>query len=308
MIDFRLFRQLWYFLALAEERHFGRAAKRLGISQPPLTQQIQMLEQTLRVRLFERSRSQTTLTPAGLAILPSVQRLAEQAARLESIVMEVRNGVVEQVTIGAINSAIVGLLPTVIRDVRLLFPGANIALFELDSTTAWERLVSKEIDIAFGRYDRHTGDVKVAQLADDRLLAAIPSTNPLAWLRCGAHPPGPCRLLSGRRGVQVAGGRPADRHGLDRMDRGDPAGLRDRGTGAGPALAAADGVTAGFQAPFPASLIEIAVAATIRKSARATAKRRYAPAPLPGQRLSQAASRRRDRRRSCAIRRSAARS
>ncbi|GAA4132842.1 LysR substrate-binding domain-containing protein [Aminobacter aganoensis] len=180
MIDFRLFRQLWYFLALAEERHFGRAAKRLGISQPPLTQQIQILEQTLRVRLFERSRNQTTLTPQGLAILPAVQRLADQAARLESIVLDARQGSVEQVTIGAINSAIIGILPSVIRDARELFPKANIALTELYSATAWARLNSKEIDIAFGRYDRGTDQVKVIQLGHNQLDAAIPAHHPLA--------------------------------------------------------------------------------------------------------------------------------
>lgn len=180
MIDFRLFRQLWYFLALAEERHFGRAAKRLGISQPPLTQQIQILEQTLKVKLFERSRSQTTLTPQGLAILPAVQRLAEQAARLESIVLDARHGSAEQVTIGAINSAIIGLLPAVIHDARKSFPKASIALTELDSSTAWARLLSKEIDIAFGRYDRGTDQVKVVQLGHDQLDAAIPAHHDLA--------------------------------------------------------------------------------------------------------------------------------
>ena len=83
MINFRLIRHLWLFLAVAEEQHFGRAAKRLGMSQPPLTDQIQTLEQALKVKLFERSRRGTKLTPAGAAILPAVRKFSEQLERLE---------------------------------------------------------------------------------------------------------------------------------------------------------------------------------------------------------------------------------
>ena len=82
MINFRLIRHLWLFLAVAEEQNFGRAAKRLGMSQPPLSEQIQVLEQALKVQLFERSRRGAKLTPVGAAILPAVRKFAEQLERL----------------------------------------------------------------------------------------------------------------------------------------------------------------------------------------------------------------------------------
>ena len=88
MINFRLIRHLWLFLAVAEEQNFGRAAKRLGMSQPPLSEQIQVLEHALKVKLFDRSRRGATLTPVGAAILPAVRKFAEQLERLELAVEE----------------------------------------------------------------------------------------------------------------------------------------------------------------------------------------------------------------------------
>ena len=83
MIDFRLLRHFWYFLAVAEEGHFGKAAQRLGMSQPPLSQQIQLLEKMLGVCLFERSRQGARLTREGAAILAPVRRFMEHAYRLQ---------------------------------------------------------------------------------------------------------------------------------------------------------------------------------------------------------------------------------
>ena len=82
-MDFRLIRRLGHFLAIAEEGHFGRAARRLGVSQPPLTAQLQALEAELGVRLIERSRKGARPTREGEALLPLARRLAEDATRLE---------------------------------------------------------------------------------------------------------------------------------------------------------------------------------------------------------------------------------
>jgi len=92
MINFRLIRHLWMFLAVAEEEHFGRAAERLNMSQPPLTEHIKQLEQALGMVLFERSRRGTKLTAAGYSILPAVRKFAEQMQRLQTTVQEIAAG------------------------------------------------------------------------------------------------------------------------------------------------------------------------------------------------------------------------
>ena len=118
MINFRIIRHMWLFLAVAEEKHFGRAAKRLGMTQPPLTQQIQVLEQSLKVQLFDRSKRNVQLTPVGLAILPAVKRFAEQVERLELAVNEAVAGHTGMLTIGAISTAMLDVLPPLIDKMK----------------------------------------------------------------------------------------------------------------------------------------------------------------------------------------------
>ncbi|WP_309140122.1 LysR family transcriptional regulator [Candidatus Pantoea bituminis] len=96
---------------MAEEKHFGRAAKRLGMTQPPLTQQIQVLESSLKVRLFDRSRKGVQLTPAGQAILPAVRKFAEQVERLDLAIREAIAGHTGILTVGAISTAMLDVLP-----------------------------------------------------------------------------------------------------------------------------------------------------------------------------------------------------
>lgn len=122
MINFRLLRHFWYFMAVAEERHFGRAAKRLGVSQPPLSQQIQVLERTLGVKLFERSREGARLTREGSQILEPVRSFLDHAYRLETTVMDVRQGRGAGIAFGAINSALFDVMPHVLGTARRQYP------------------------------------------------------------------------------------------------------------------------------------------------------------------------------------------
>lgn len=181
MINFRLIRHLWLFLAVAEEQHFGRAAKRLGMSQPPLTSQIQALEHALKLKLFERSRRGTKLTPAGAAILPAVKKFAEQLERLELAVREAAAGQRSILTIGAITSAMVEVLPPLVARLKTAYPEVTVAMREIDSVDAVPLLQSGDIDLAFARLEGELGaGIKSMPLRADRLAVALPGAHPLA--------------------------------------------------------------------------------------------------------------------------------
>lgn len=182
-IDFRLIRQLWMFLAVAEEGHFGRAAKRLNMSQPPLTEQIKVLEHSLKLQLFERSRQGTQLSPAGAAILPAVRQFAQQVAQLERVVQEVAAGQSGVLHIGAITSAMLETVPALIDAMRAQYPGVTLLVREIDSAEAVPSLEAGELDLAFVRLDGEVGgDISTLSLTEDRLAVALPRDHALAEL------------------------------------------------------------------------------------------------------------------------------
>ncbi|KAA5841141.1 LysR family transcriptional regulator [Pseudomonas chlororaphis] len=181
MINFRLIRHLWLFLAVAEEQNFSRAAKRLGMSQPPLTEQIQVLEQALKVKLFDRSRRGAKLTPVGQAILPAVRKFAEQLERLELAVHEAVAGQSGVLTIGAITTAMLDVLPALIEKLKAQYPQLTVSVREIDSVEAIPALEAGDIDLAFARVEGELGSsVRSIALTEDRLAVALPSDHPLA--------------------------------------------------------------------------------------------------------------------------------
>lgn len=180
-IDYRLIRQLWMFLAVAEEQNFGRAAARLAMSQPPLTEQIKVLEHSLGVQLFERSRRGTRLSPAGAAILPAVRQFARQVEQLERVVREVAAGQTGVLQVGAITSAMLDTVPALLQHLRERHPGLTVFVREIDSADAIPELESGALDLAFVRLDGEVADgIATLPLAEDRLAVALPREHPLA--------------------------------------------------------------------------------------------------------------------------------
>ncbi|MBD9596381.1 LysR family transcriptional regulator [Ensifer sp. ENS05] len=182
-LDFRLIKQLWMFLAVAEEQHFGRAAKRLGMSQPPLTEQIKVLEQSLKLQLFDRSRRGTRLSPAGAAILPSVKRFAEHVGQLESVVREVAAGQSGVLQIGAINTAMLETVPPLLNWLKETYPNLTVFVREIDSGEAIPGLEAGELDLAFVRLEGELGSgISTMTLKEDRLAVAVSVDHPKASL------------------------------------------------------------------------------------------------------------------------------
>ena len=173
-MDFRLVRRLGHFLAVAEEGHFGRAAARLGISQPPLTAQIQALERELGVRLLERTGKGARPTRAGEALLPLARRVAGNAADLESLARELRAGRSAPVSIACVTSALFDYLPPLVRAMQAARPDAAIAVREMDTADAVEALRRGEVDLALLRADREVAPIRLRPLGEDDLVAALP--------------------------------------------------------------------------------------------------------------------------------------
>jgi len=173
-MDFRLVRRLGQFLAVAEAGHFGRAAAKLGMSQPPLTTQIQALEQELGVKLLERTRKGATPTREGQALLPLARRLAEDAGALESLARELRTGRHTPIAIACVTSGLFDHLPPLMRALRRLNTEAAIAVRELDTSLALEALHRGEVDVALVRLDHDRPPIRVRPLGHDHLLVALP--------------------------------------------------------------------------------------------------------------------------------------
>lgn len=184
MINFRLMRNLWLFIAVAEEQNFSRAAKRLGMSQPPLTEHIQVLEQSLKVKLFERSRQGARLTPVGQAILPAVRRFVTQMEQLEFAVSEATSGKLGTLTIGAVSSSMFEVVLPLITMLRNAIPDISVSMREIDSAEAVPALQAGQIDIAFARLQGDLGvDIISKSLSQDRLAVALPAQHALADAR-----------------------------------------------------------------------------------------------------------------------------
>jgi DNA-binding transcriptional LysR family regulator len=176
-------RQLRHFVAVGETLHFGRAAQRLGITQPPLSQSIQRLEQSLGVELLARTRRRVALTAAGRALLTEARDLLARADLAESITRRAASET-QELRIGFVPSALYRVLPAALAQFRQRWPGVHVSMTELLSAEQLVRLRNGSLDFGFvflGQADLQEITVRVVESSS--LSVAVPAHSPLAERR-----------------------------------------------------------------------------------------------------------------------------
>lgn len=179
MIELRHLRQ---FVAVADELHFGRAAARLHMTQPPLTMAIRQLEGLLGTELFVRTRRSVALSPAGDALLPLARRLLSQVDELGPTVRAAAQGIVGRLRLGFVSTIGYGALPAWLRGFREQVPGVELALREATLDVQLAAFASGEIDAGFvlhARGERLQGFEQVV-VVDEPLVLALPADHALA--------------------------------------------------------------------------------------------------------------------------------
>ncbi|WP_306132052.1 LysR family transcriptional regulator [Roseivivax marinus] len=167
-------KQLTYFIAVAEELHFGRAAERLDMAQPPLSRAIKQLEEELGAILFNRGRSAITMTQAGERLLERGRSILTQ---LEDTRLEIRRlgqGSEGRLRIGFVGSATFGILPNIIKSYRRGYPEVNLSLIPMNNAQLHRALVSRELDVAFGRPALKDPEFVTRELLEEKLILALP--------------------------------------------------------------------------------------------------------------------------------------
>lgn len=173
-------RHLRYFVTVAEELHFGRAAERLFITQPPLSQQIQQLERELGVLLFQRTSRRVQLTPAGEVFLRDVKEILAGLDVAIQAAQRAARGETGWLGIGFAASATYDLLPAVLHDFRAQFPEVALSLLELNAVEQAEALRDRSIHVGFVRPYVAEAKVNVEAVLRESFLVALPEAHSLA--------------------------------------------------------------------------------------------------------------------------------
>jgi len=172
--------ELRYLVAIAEQRHFGRAAEACHVSQPTLSSQIKKLEEELGVMLLERTNKRVALTPAGSQILQHARRALAEAGQIEAVARAARDPLIGPLKLGAIPTLAPYLLPLILKPLKQGYPGLTIELWEDQTRVLVDNLRNHKLDAALLATEADAPEITEIVLFDEPLLAALPRNHRLA--------------------------------------------------------------------------------------------------------------------------------
>jgi DNA-binding transcriptional LysR family regulator len=173
-------RHLRYFVAVAEELNFSRAAQKLHIAQPPLSQQIQDLEIELGVQLFERTKRRVRLTEAGKVFLEEVEKVFAQVDRAIEASHRASRGEIGKLAIAFNSSATYSVLPDLLHQFHQQYPEVELILQELTTSQQLDKLQQNQIDVGLLYLPIDTKELTVISVLKEPLMVALSASHPLA--------------------------------------------------------------------------------------------------------------------------------
>ncbi|MDQ7956373.1 MAG: LysR family transcriptional regulator [Rhodocyclaceae bacterium] len=176
-------RHLRYFSVLADELHFGRAAQRLAISQPPLSVAIRQLEESIGARLFERNSKEVRLTAAGAALRESARQLLRRSEEIVREARDVASGSAGHLRIGFVGAMLYRGLPQALRAFRRRHAGVRISLTEMNSAEQMAELLHDRLDLGFVHTHRMPQGLQQRLLLTEPFVCCLPARHALARRR-----------------------------------------------------------------------------------------------------------------------------
>lgn len=173
------FRQLIYFIAVAEELNFSRAAQRLHLSQPALSKQIQALENSLEIELFNRTKHWVKLTPAGKQFLVTARNTLQQLEQGVKAARQVARGEIGGLRIGFPNPALLTIVPNILDRYRSLYPEVELTLLGGGTETQVEALQTHQADVSLVYTPIREDSLSTYPLYEETFLVALPKSHPL---------------------------------------------------------------------------------------------------------------------------------
>ncbi|QCP53522.1 LysR family transcriptional regulator [Trinickia violacea] len=176
-------KQLRYFVAVAEELHFGRAAKRLFISQPALSFDIRKFEEQLGVQLLARTSKAVSLTNAGQVLLVEARRLLLQASEAERLTQRSAHGLAGRLRIGFVNSMLYRGLPRAVERFEADHPAVEIVLKEMNTQEQVQAILTMQIDMGCAHWGTFPAEVASEAIVSEPFVCCVPAAHPLARRR-----------------------------------------------------------------------------------------------------------------------------